>query len=119
MSTNNIPAFFEKARQDQALAAKIDAIFAETEAATSAALVALGSEVGLTFTAEDLRREQESALADADLAGVAGGMGQFGEGMNSDYVNPPRPEPTGTRYTTTGVIPGPLPPPPKHRASWH
>jgi len=74
MSTENITAFFDKARTDEALAARINAISAEANSAAAEALVALSREIGSPITVEDLLQEQETALSDASLAGVSGGV---------------------------------------------
>jgi len=73
MSTENITAFFDKARQDEVLAGKIKATFAEAETATASALADLSTEAGHPFTAEEFLKVQSESLSDADLEQVTGG----------------------------------------------
>lgn len=73
MSTDNISAFLEKARTDEALAAKVRGIDAESDTAAAEALSRLATEAGLPFTAEEFLASRSNSLADAELEGVAGG----------------------------------------------
>ena len=108
MSSDNITAFFDKARTDETLAGKIQALYGEAATATAQALSALAAEIGIRLSAEDLH-VSPSELTDADLSGVAGGMG--GEGMGAiDYVNPPAPERI-SKYTRDGINPDAIPAP--------
>jgi len=76
MSTENITTFFDKARRDEALAARVTAIYAEADLASAQALAELAREIDLPFTADDLLEAQETALSDASLAGIAGGVAE-------------------------------------------
>jgi predicted ribosomally synthesized peptide with nif11-like leader len=107
MSSANITAFFDKARTDETLAGKIQALYAEA-AATAQALSALAAEIGISLSPEDLH-SSASELSDDALSGVAGGMA--GEGMGAiDYVNPPAPERI-SKYTRDGINPDAIPAP--------
>jgi hypothetical protein len=76
MSTDNITTFFDKARSDEALAVRINTIYAEADLAAAQALAELAREIDLPFTAEDLIEAQATALSDASLAGIAGGVAE-------------------------------------------
>ena len=78
MSTENITAFLDKARTDEALKEKLLAINAGTETEASEAISRLAIEVGLPFTAEEFRASQGKDLSDADLEHVSGGGMAFG-----------------------------------------
>ena len=73
MSTENIIAFLDKARTDEALAAQILAINTGSESEVAAAFSCLATEHGLPFTAEEFLASRRNALSDADLEQVAGG----------------------------------------------
>lgn len=108
MSSANITAFFDKARTDESLAEKIQALYAEAAAATAQALSALAAEIGIRLSPEDLH-SSASEVSDDALSGVAGGMA--GEGMGAiDYVNPPAPERI-SKYTRDGINPDAIPAP--------
>lgn len=108
MSSDNITAFFDKARTDETLAGKIQALYAEAAASTARTLSALAAEIGITLSPEDLHIST-GELSDDALSGVAGGMG--GEGMGAiDYVNPPAPERI-SKYTRYGINPDAIPAP--------
>ena len=82
MSTDNISAFLEKARTDEALAARVRSIDAESDVAAAEALARLASEAGLPFTAEEFLASRSNDLSDADLEQVAGGT-TFGRILES------------------------------------
>ena len=73
MSAENITTFLVKARTDEALAAKIQAIKTGTETEVAEAFSRLATEAGLPFTAEEFLASRSNDLSDADLEQVAGG----------------------------------------------
>ena len=73
MSAETITTFLDKARTDEALAAKILAINTGTEAEVAEAFSRLAAEAGLPFTAEEFLASRSNDLSDADLEQVAGG----------------------------------------------
>ena len=77
MSTENLTAFLSRVGSDPDLAAKVAALHAEADETLVLALVALSEEAGTPITAETLRREITSLLADTDLSQVSGGGGNF------------------------------------------
>ena len=80
MSAQTVRDFWQKAKQDQGLQQKLDAIQERQRQATIAAVVKLAAEAGFAFTAqeydaavkEELARQHGAGeLSDADLERIA------------------------------------------------
>ena len=91
MSVDNVKAFFEKAKTDEALKAKLKALADKCEAQQEAAvseLIRLATEAGHAFTAKHLQAHQDSqvdALTDDQLKSIAGGA--FPTSVNSQITD--------------------------------
>jgi len=91
MSTDNVKAFFEKAKTDNALKAKLKALADKCKAQQAAAvgeLIQLASESGHAFTADHLQAHNEAqvdALTDDQLKSIAGGA--FPTPVNSQITD--------------------------------
>lgn len=80
MSIHEVVAFWRRIETDEALAAEVDAIFADTgtrPGADAGRIVAVGAEHGFDFDTLELRdflSTQEGELSEAELATAAGGF---------------------------------------------
>lgn len=76
MNSENIEAFFEKAKSHPELNQKISALDAAAPQVAAESLAQLSREAGHPFTAEEFleyTQAKNSELADSDLSSVAGG----------------------------------------------